>query len=254
MEPLYFGPANGPLFGLRSEPQATPRRTAILICSSWGMEYMRAYCALSLLSTDLAGRGFDTLRFDYRCTGDSRGRSGEARLPIWIEDIGLAAGELASVSGTHRLCILGIRLGALLALRALDQGLRADQLVLWDAPSSGAAWMAQMRTIERPYYENKNRYRPARHQIRPSEEELLGLPMDRELAQGLAGLEARSERLPAQCLQLVARDQAALPIEGSQTLALTDDAHWQDYAWLTTPWTPGASLRQIGEHLARWLP
>ena len=49
MEPLYFGP-RGRLFGLRSEAKAPPRRTAVLICHSWGVEYMRSYRALYLLA------------------------------------------------------------------------------------------------------------------------------------------------------------------------------------------------------------
>ena len=100
MEPLYFGPRRR-LFGLRSEAQGEPRRTAIVVCHSWGVEYMRSYRALYLLAQQLAMRGFDTLRFDYSGTGDSADGERGITLAQWIEDIRCAARELQELDRVH---------------------------------------------------------------------------------------------------------------------------------------------------------
>src|SRR5689334_14308729 len=175
MEPLYFGPG-GRLFGLRSEAVGPPRQSAVLMCHSWGMEYMRSYRALYLLAQQLAARGFETLRFDYSGTGDSADAADGITLDQWIEDIRCAARELRELSGADRICLLGLRLGALLAMRAIDEGLRADTAALWDAPESGRAWISELQELDRLHYARKNRYLPSQLRLEALPGEMLGIP------------------------------------------------------------------------------
>lgn len=253
MEPLYFGGTARGLFGLRFEPRTTPRNTGILICSSWGMEYMRSYRGLSLLARQLSERGFETLRFDYSCTGDSIGDASEGSVDQWIADIGLAARELSDLSGCTRLCILGLRLGALLALHAADRGLRVDDFALWDPPGSGESWLQDSHQLESGYYQAKNRYRSRNNQLATSREELFGLPLPSAQAAVLARLATpvvKSARPPC---AMLSTDQTTGMVETATRLALPEPAHWRDPDWLTTPWTPTASIRAITEHFATWL-
>ena len=256
MEPLYFGP-RGRLFGLRSEAKAPPRRTAVLICHSWGVEYMRSYRALYLLAQQLAARGFETLRFDYSGTGDSAdGPDGHdndgSRLEQWIEDIRCAARELRELSGADRVCILGLRLGGLLAVRAIADGLRADVAALWDAPDSGRAWIDELRELDRLHYARKNRYLPARLRLEPLPGEMLGIPWPSGLDDAVAPLTPRAPPSIARVLRLRSADVPPLKFDG-EPIALPDPGHWTDVTWLTRPWIPANTQRAMVEALAERL-
>ena len=251
MEPIHFGP-RGRLFGLRSEAQGAPRRTAILICHSWGAEYMRSYRALHLLAQQLAARGFETLRFDYSGTGDSADGDG-ITLERWIEDIRCAARELIDLSGADQLCVLGLRLGALLGMRATADGLRADSVALWDAPNSGSQWIAELEALDRQHYARKNRYLPARLRLAARPGEMLGIPWPDALGPGVAPLTPRATPAAAHVLRLRSIDVGPALFEGEQ-IRLPDAGYWKDVTWLTRPWIPANTLRTISAAIAERLP
>lgn len=250
VEPIHFGPG-GCLFGLRSAPSGVAKSTAVLLCQAWGPEYMRSYRSMHLLSGLLAQQGFETLRFDYSATGDSADHAPPS-VSQWIEDIGCALRELREWSGATQVCVLGLRLGALLATRAREQGLRFDHLALWDAPASGEAWLQQLAELDRQYYDHKNRYLPEALRLRPVDDELLGSPWPAALSAEIAALGPP----PADgndILQLCSADEppraAAHP-----TFTLPDPAHWTEISWLTTPWNPPGSPRAICDLLASRMP
>lgn len=258
LEPLHFGEPSRPLFGLRFAPTVAARRTAILLCPSFGMEYMRSYRALSLLGQRLADSGFDTLRFDYSCTGDSSGQSGAARLEQWLTDVGDAAREQRATTECSNLCLIGLRLGALIAGAAVEQGLSAEHLVYWDAPRDGRAWVEQIRGLEPPFYARKNQYRPKHLQLDSGPGELLGTPVDPALCASLLALAPARQVSGTQCLNLSSADQddSALPamMHPAPSVRLPDAAHWDRASWLTTPWTPAASLERVTQYLTEILP
>ncbi|HUS25299.1 MAG TPA: amino acid adenylation domain-containing protein [Candidatus Binatia bacterium] len=252
LEPAYFGPRRR-LFGIRSPAAAPARRTAVLVCQSWGVEYMRSYRATHLLAQQLARRGFDTLRFDYSCTGDSMGAGSSAELSAWIEDIGHAVEELRALSGAEQVCVLGLRLGALLAAAAARRG-GIDRLALWDLPASGREWIDQLTQLNREHYQRKNRYLSTPMNLQLLPEELLGAPWPASLSQAVAQLGAPPHMPPERLLLLESADtRAAEPAPGVRRVRLPDEAHWTQIAWLTTPWAPGQAPRTIGEALEQWL-
>lgn len=254
MEALQFGDRHRPLFGIRSEPTGPVRQTAVLICPSWGMEYLRAYRASFLLAEQLSRQGFEVLRFDYSGTGDSAGNGGDARLENWIADIGSAASELRELSGCSKLCVLGLRLGALLAIRAIRDGLRADQLVLWDPPASGRAWVQELRQLEAAQHLRKNRHRQRRYPLTPGPGELLGASFPAALSAAIEELEPGPPLPGRQILHLHNADQPPPTDPDINELALADSGHWSELAWLTTPWVPPTSLPVICERMRGWLP
>jgi len=132
--PLFFGPREAPLFGV-IDPAASPRRRrAALLLQPGGWEYLRAHRTMRLLATRLAAAGIDSMRFDYRATGDSAGSlSDEPSLDDWLDDAACALEELQSAAGVSRVSLVGLRLGARIAqlLAARLPGV-VDRLVLWD--------------------------------------------------------------------------------------------------------------------------
>lgn len=248
MEPIHFGP-DSRLFGLRSEPSGAVRRTAIVICQTWGPEYMRCYRAMHLLAQQLAGRGFETLRFDYSSTGDSADHAGPASLDQWLTDIRAAVEELRELSGAPSICLLGLRLGALLANQAVAEGLAVDRLVLWDMPASGAAWIEELTALNHQHYERKNRYRPSWLWLRLPRDELLGAPWPASLQTAVAALAATPALPPERTLLLDSADLGRREAPGGRRVALPDAAHWTDITRLTTPWIPANTARVICDAL-----
>lgn len=244
MEPLHFGDVSAPLFGVRHPARGAPRQTAVLICQSWGMEYLRAYRGLRALAELLAAKGFEVLRFDYHGTADSGGSALESAWPRWLADTATAARELRELSGASRLCLLGLRFGALVAGQAAA-GCRAQDVVLWDAPASGAAFVDEMRALQDAVEAERARLRTRSAQLPPAPDELLGHAWPAELDAAVRALAA-----PVGALRLRSSDSAAQPGD----VVLADASSWGQRERLSTPWNPQPSLRRVADLLAERLP
>ena len=255
MEALIFGSSQRPLFGLRHAPSCAVRRqTAILICPPWGPEYMRAYRGLRLLATRLAAAGYDTLRFDYSGTGDSEGMALDSRVEHWLDDIASAAQELRDLSAAPRLAVLGLRLGGLLAQAASARGLAFDAQMLWDCPTDGASFVAQMHTLEAALEQIKSSRRGRDAQLpAPADDELCGHAWPATLARGVAVLPAVASH-PRQ-LWLSSSDLPDSPTPpGASCWQAPDASHWLQPYWYSAPWQPVPSFHAYAEFLHTWLP
>jgi amino acid adenylation domain-containing protein len=250
VDAFYFGSEKRPLFGLLTPAAAPAKSTAVLICQTWGMEYMRSYSAAKMLGERLARQGFTSMRFDYACTGDSAGYSNEARIGEWLENIHSAANELRTRSGCTQLCIIGLRLGALLAASAVNAGLPADHIVLWDAPSNGLDWFQDLQRLNKESHAKWNSIRSPGAKLQPPcSTELLGMPFSREFQQDLTVLPAAQiSKSNAEVLIALSKDSPLVEVPG-KTLRLPDPGFWSRVSWLTTPWNPAASINVIIEEL-----
>lgn len=134
MTPLMFGSSARRLFGIY-EPGAgaAHQATAAVICAPWGEEYLHAHRPLRFLARRLADTGVHTLRFDYFGTGDSGGDITDASLRGAEDDVLTAVEELKAIADAESVLLIGMRLGANLAMAAAARS-PADVtgLVLWD--------------------------------------------------------------------------------------------------------------------------
>jgi len=139
MNPMFIGTAERRLFGLY-EPAVAPRgkpRAAVL-CYPWGMEYIYAHRSMRQLASRLSAAGFHTLRFDYFGTGDSSGEADQADLAGSIADVEAAMEALKDIAGAPKVVLIGLRLGANIALDvAARHKSEIEALVLWDPIVSG---------------------------------------------------------------------------------------------------------------------
>ncbi len=145
-----------------------------------------AHRAFRHLADRLAAQGLDTLRFDYRGTGDSYGAAAEASVAGWLDDIGSAIEELQSITGCRRIGLVGLRLGASLAAEAAVQRREVDRVVLWKPVTSGPSYLSELAERQ------SNVPRPGRVRLawrRRGSRDLLGYPLTRELEAELAGIE-----------------------------------------------------------------
>lgn len=147
LEPVYFGRGGAPLFGC-FHPALTPVRegSAIVICQPFGQEYIRCHRLLRVLAAMLARAGVPVLRFDYYGCGDSHGDGEEATLSRCVDDLGEAVRFVRGRTRALSVDLLGLRLGATIALQfAAEHRGQIGRVVLWDPIVRGQDFVASMR-------------------------------------------------------------------------------------------------------------
>lgn len=145
MEPLYFGSKARPLYGVyHAAARLRPTNTSVLLCYPAGQEYMRIHRAYRWLADKLAKLGFHVLRFDYSGQGNSAGEVTANTIDRWIEDAGEAAKEIKSISGAQRMCLLGLRVGSVVAAHVAAQT-KASQVILWEPRIGEPSFASEMK-------------------------------------------------------------------------------------------------------------
>ncbi|HYF50549.1 MAG TPA: alpha/beta hydrolase [Planctomycetota bacterium] len=118
-QPGYFKALDGlPLYGVYHAPErAAKRALPVVICPSLFEERKSAYAPLRRLALRLQAAGHSVLRFDYRGSGESGGQGAVRRWQHLREDVAVARKTLAKLAGRRDSILLGLRLGATLALQ-----------------------------------------------------------------------------------------------------------------------------------------
>ena len=146
--PLYF-PGDVPrLFGwLHVPPAGQAADAGLVICKPFGAESMCGHRSLRAFADMAAALGVPALRFDYLGTGDSANIDPDAdQIDVWSRDVITAVEELRRQTGVTRVCLLGFRLGALLATLAAARIDCVDGLILVAPVISGTRYLREMRT------------------------------------------------------------------------------------------------------------
>ncbi len=121
--PIYFESGGDSLFGWLHRPAGDGvADVGLVVCNPFGYEAICAHRPIRAFALALSALGIPVLRFDYSGTGDSTGvlAQGE-QITRWCADIAAAIDALRRATGVSRVCLLGIRLGALLAGLAAAQ-------------------------------------------------------------------------------------------------------------------------------------
>jgi pimeloyl-ACP methyl ester carboxylesterase len=193
LTPLFFGSSERRLFGIHHEAQSKNRaRHAVLLCYPGAQEYNGAHWAFRRFARMLSRAGHDVLRFDYFGTGDSAGESEEGRPDLWVENVIEAASELREIAQARSLSVVGMRLGATLALRACARGLKAKALLLWDPVVSGRDYVRELEDFDK----RRNIWLLHADRLDSHPDELFGYTFPEELRASLRELDACAKPAP----------------------------------------------------------
>jgi alpha-beta hydrolase superfamily lysophospholipase len=145
---LYFNSGEHRLFGwLHHSLTGLRADVGVVVCQPFGYEAICAHRGMRAFAEAIAAAGMPALRFDYLGTGDSPDIDPQAdQLQIWTQDVLAAADELRLRTGVRQVCLLGFRLGALLATLAAAQGDNVSALVAVSPIISGRRYLRELRT------------------------------------------------------------------------------------------------------------
>jgi alpha-beta hydrolase superfamily lysophospholipase len=110
------------------------------MCPPLGRDLVKSYSAYRLLAERLAENGTAVIRFDYVGTGDSADWDGEvSAVPQWLDSVSEAL-NLARGNGATEIALVGMGVGAAIAVEAAARDGRVNRLVLWD-PMTGRSFI-----------------------------------------------------------------------------------------------------------------
>lgn len=145
----FFLPADNDVGGGQRyclyQPAVGECRGALVYVPPFADEMNKSRRMAALLALELARHGIASLRIDLHGCGDSSGDFADARWESWRDDVGLASTWLEQRSG-HRPALLGLRLGALLAMdyaANTEPDQAPHQLILWQPVLDGATALTQ---------------------------------------------------------------------------------------------------------------
>lgn len=149
-EPLYFPSGAHRLFGWLHLPAGElPAPMGLVICKPFGFEAMSAHLSIRAFAEAAADLGIPALRFDYGGAGDSEDLApGADQLDAWSQDVTASVQELQRRTGAERVCLLGFRLGALLAAIAASRSPQVRALMAVAPVISGRRYLRELRTFE----------------------------------------------------------------------------------------------------------
>jgi len=148
METFYFGETSKLLYGAyHPAREFKDRKVGVVLCYPIINEYLRSHRAFVRLATQLATEGFHVLRFDYFGCGDSYGDDVDGSLIEWTENLLTAIDELKNGCDASHICLIGLRMGATLALLAAEKRNDIDSMVLWEPIVNGEQYVREIKRL-----------------------------------------------------------------------------------------------------------
>ena len=202
----------------------------------------------------LARRGFDTFCFDYPSTGDSDGDSSNFSIASSILSLERLVQYAISEMGLDKLSMVGMRLGAAIALEVSEQ-IVSESLFLIDPILDGSVYLKQLRNMQHDsLYDNP--YEPPFLNNQSSLEEVLGYPLAERLVDELMQLAPNIELAQSRELVLLESENQAGSLlrlsqqhqdQGKQVryIQSPNEFHWSDWRYNNMQILPRSLLQKL---------
>lgn len=145
-QPFWLESGGGRCYACRHMPDGVASRGAIVLCQPFAEERKCVARVFVNLARQLMADGYYVLRFDYRGCGDSEGEFSEFKFSDWLNDLATAVELAKNESGFSKVSLVGIRLGASLALLATVERDDIASIVLWEPIVNGREYVRQTVT------------------------------------------------------------------------------------------------------------
>ena len=145
-EPFFLATPAGQRFCI-FHPPAKPCIGSVLIAPPFGDEMNKSRRMIALQARRLAALGFGVLQIDLKGCGDSDGELRDVRWAGWMADLEAGATWLSARMDAP-LYLLGLRMGALLALDLARSRAGVSGIVLWQPLASGDAFITQLLRLK----------------------------------------------------------------------------------------------------------
>jgi alpha-beta hydrolase superfamily lysophospholipase len=148
VDAMSIGPRQ--LFGWLHWPARASRGSiGVVICKPFGFESLCGQRGLRVMAEAAADCGVPALRFDYSGCGDSQDLEPRAdQIENWIQDVLAAVAHLRERTGVKQVCLVGVRLGALLAALAATRSDSIHGLYLFAPVVSGKRYLKELRAAQ----------------------------------------------------------------------------------------------------------
>jgi len=144
-EPFFFDNNNYYLFGILHHPLPGSKRKdlGVVLCAPFAEEKLWSHRVYVSFARELAKEGYSVLRFDYMGHGDSSGNFEDSTIQTRLSDITRSIEIIKKKGEVRRVGLLGLRLGATLAVMVAERISNIDFLVLWEPVVEVEAYLQQ---------------------------------------------------------------------------------------------------------------
>ncbi len=144
--PMWLSTSNGDLYAVEYAPQGGASRPPVVIAAPDGEEHAWAARTLVTAARALAHHGSVVYRFDHLGQGESEGEYEATTWGSRLADLD-AALQIAHRRTERTPIVLGVRLGAMLALAAVKRGTALGGLVAWEPVVDAAQYVHQLLRV-----------------------------------------------------------------------------------------------------------
>lgn len=226
--------------------------TGVLIATPIGTEYLRTHWALRRLTQQLTRAGFPVMRLDYRGVGDSSLDISEVHsLTEWHDDLRQAAWSLRSQSGCERIIIVGLRLGASIAIGAASSTEGIDgltEIIGWQPVLDGKDYLQSQRSMQACMLDLWPK--PINSIANQTHEEVLGSLYSRRLLCEIESINLKCD--PGAALLEGVRytdidecDSSSECTKSNTVASAVENPAWDDLRYLEIAWLPIQEPKQI---------
>lgn len=248
MTPYFFGETPQQLFGaLHHTPanRSEVHRTAV-ICPPIGQEYIRSHWCLRLLARQLARKGINVLRMDYRGIGDSAGENqNTTSINQWHHDVHQAIEFACAKTDSQNVMLIGLRYGGAIASAVAAESSKVNALILWEPVIDAAAYLQSLRMMHQQMVDLwVCKLKTANDGNR---EEILGSIYSRQLLDELenSAVDLASINQPQFIVDLFEQRSAYTVNKMQRFMPVEDENSWTNLQMLETSWLRASTARQV---------